>query len=876
MSRRGPLRFRPALPALGLFALVTSCGGGSSNVGPPPTPTAIVIASGNRQTGAAGSPLAQPVTAKVTSAAGAGIEGLTVTFAAAANGGSVSAGTAVTDADGTVSATWTLGTTAGANLDTVRASVSGVDAAAVFTATVTAASVTNLAPVSGNSQNGLAGQPLAEPLVVVARDKFGNSASQVTVAWTVSSGGGTISPASSITGTDGLTSAVWTPGNGQTNTAQAVVPGIGTPASFSASVVTASGGVTLVSLSPTPIFEGQTATLTGIGFSSTASSNAVKIGGLSANVSASTATSITVTVPKFNCQPARGVPVQVTVGSEASNVVTQPLNPASFTNVAVGQELVLQDPAEFCLQFAASNAAEDYLIGVQSTSEAVSSLTGVALTSVVGDALSGRVPILAFAGRPSSRAAGAGAAALPRRQGRYADEAPIRNWEHRHFGAMKASARRLPLARANPGTLAMARDLQVGDVVPVRVAIFSVDPCSDYLTLNAVVRVVGTHGIWLEDTENPTGGYTSADFQTLSDLFDSRVYATDVDYFGAPSDIDANGRIAVVITKEVNAKKHLLGFVFGGDLFAQTDCPASNEAEIFYGATPDPTGIFALGNYTRDQGLHDVPGTIAHEFTHIIQISRRIASNAPAGLVIWEGEGQAVLAEEVVGHAVEGRQTAQNYKSTIAFNVDDPSSIDWYSYGFIQNAAYYGFDGTGTKVPGAPEECSWLDNSLANSGPCLAGSMPYGAPWLLLRWLSDQFGPAFPGGEKGLQKAIIESPATGYANISSVVGVPIKTLLAQWAAMQYGDDRVTGLDSKLTLPSWNLFDIYELSAPETARLVPRSRGFVSFTDAFQVRGGSSAYFRVSGGARPATALRVRNSSGGDLPSIMQIFVVRLQ
>ena len=137
-------------------------------------------------------------------------------------------------------------------------------------------------------------------------------------------------------------------------------------------------------------------------------------------------------------------------------------------------------------------------------------------------------------------------------------------------------------------------------------------------------------------------------------------------------------------------------------------------------------------------------------------------------------------------------------------------------------------------------------------------------------------GPTFPGGEKGLQKALINNPASGYANISAVVGVPIKTILAQWAATLYSDDRAPALDPKLTLPSWNLFDVYDLSAVEAARLAPRSRSFTGFTDAFSVRAGSSAYFRLSGSAHPATAIRVRNGSDGPLPSIMQVFVVRLQ
>jgi hypothetical protein len=92
----------------------------------------------------------------------------------------------------------------------------------------------------------------------------------------------------------------------------------------------------------------------------------------------------------------------------------------------------------------------------------------------------------------------------------------------------------------------------------------------------------------------------------------------------------------------------------------------------------------------------------------------------------------------------------------------------------------------------------------------------------------------------------------------------------------YTDDRVPGLERRLTLPSWNLFDVYGSSAPEAARLTPRSRTFASFSDDFSVRAGSSAYFRVSGASHPATAIRVRTPSDNQLPSIMQLFIVRLK
>jgi hypothetical protein len=403
------------------------------------------------------------------------------------------------------------------------------------------------------------------------------------------------------------------------------------------------------------------------------------------------------------------------------------------------------------------------------------------------------------------------------------------------------------------------------------------DFCASFKSVDAVVRAVGAKGVWLEDLANPVGGYSAGDFQIFSDLLDTVIYPTDVDYFGIPSDLDGNGRLAILVTKEANKfRLPLLGFVVSTDLSPRARCPSSAEGEIYYGIAPDPSGSLTFGPYSRERGIQDTPGLIAHEFTHVIQFSRRLVLSDKPNMAGWTAEGQATLAEEVVGYEFEGRSSAQNYGFDVAFNHDEPSSIDWYSRRFLDLARYFGAETPTNKVTGAPEECSWLDQRPINPGPCVGGRDVYGTPWSLLRWLTDHFGPTYPGGEKGLQRALIDDGGVGYANITNVVGLPIETLLAQWATALYTDDRVPGLSPRLTLPSWNLLDIFDRGLVESARLVPRSRGFSNFADSFSVRAGSAAYFRVSGATHAPTGIRIRNSSDGRLPSIMQVFVVRLQ
>ena len=100
-----------------------------------PNPRALAKGSGDDQQGPAGTALAEPFVVTVLDQYGDPFAGATVTFAVTAGGGTLSATTASTDADGRAAATLTLGSQLGAN--TVTASVADLDPV-TFTATAEA------------------------------------------------------------------------------------------------------------------------------------------------------------------------------------------------------------------------------------------------------------------------------------------------------------------------------------------------------------------------------------------------------------------------------------------------------------------------------------------------------------------------------------------------------------------------------------------------------------------------------------------------------------------------------------------------------------------------------------------------------------------
>jgi len=644
----------------------------------------------------------------------------------------------------------------------------------------------------------------------------------------------------------------------------------------------------ITSVSPNTFVEGQTVTITGTKFGATAADNIVRIAGIAASVTSVTPTSLQIIVPDMNCKPAQTFNLYVTVAGNTSAAKSQPFSPATTFTLAPGKHQLINNPAGFCLQFPTTTGDEAYLIGVQSVIESGGSVTPVNFAGDTPAGASSERGTSSTLSAPSFATDFGATLASPLTDARAQRLARHRAVESQvlaqdrallqpRLRSLKTAARTMVSASASRTVPSVPGTVKVGDALNVRVPTRGDETCQLFTLITATVKAVGANNVILADNANPSGGFSTTDYQNLSTQFDSQIYATDVAYFGNPTDYDSNSRIAIVITKEVNKSPGLLGVVFSVNFFDQTECAASNEGEFFYGKAPDPNGSIGSA-YAVADALADAPVIIAHEFAHVIQIGRRLEFTAPNFVIqsTWELEGQATLAEEVNGYKATGLGPGQNLGPAVVFNDPQLSPSDWFLDGIGGLVVYYGFESRTSKRPNAPEQCSWLAlERQGNDGPCLPDFPVYGASWSFLRWISDQYGPAFPGGEMGLHKKLVDNSSTGFATISDVTGAPIDVLLSQWAAALYVDDRVLGLDSKLTFTSWNMAAI-ENGIVQTARLVPRDRAFGAFSDAVSVRGGSTAYFLVSGNGRPATAIRARDASDAPLPTGMRMWVVRLR
>ncbi len=334
---------------------------------------------------------------------------------------------------------------------------------------------------------------------------------------------------------------------------------------------------------------------------------------------------------------------------------------------------------------------------------------------------------------------------------------------------------------------------RVGDTLTVNVNVDS--SCSAPTYRKARVTAISTRAIVLSDTSNPAGGFTDADFQRFATRFDTLIYPLDVSVFGAPTDIDNNGRIAVIFTVEINrqtprnATSFTGGITFSRDLFPVVGtarakpCPTSNEAEAFYLLAPDPLGTINANRRTKGFVDSTTTAVLAHEFQHLINQGRRLyVTNSPTFESTWLDEALAHVAEELLffreaGLAPRTNLTAADIQAPAAranaFDQDMSGNLGRYRE-YLQ--------ATATSSP-----YSKID-ALSTRG----------AAYNFLRYLVDHNATT----DADVFTRLVNSPDSGTANVRGVFGDDLPGHVRDWSVSQLVDD-VGIADPDLLQLSWN-------------------------------------------------------------------------
>jgi uncharacterized protein YjdB len=202
-----------------------------------PVPSSMVAFAGTGQSAVilANVPVSPAV--RITDPAGVPVPGMAVTWTVTAGGGSITNANAVTDANGVATAgTWTMGLTPGDNTVTAAA---GTLPSVSITATAVQPTPVAMSLVQGQNQTAAAGSNVLVNPSVKITDSQGRGVPNITVTFTVTGGGGTVTNASVVTNASGVaTVGSWTLGVGA-NTLLASTPQTlaGNPVRFNATGV---------------------------------------------------------------------------------------------------------------------------------------------------------------------------------------------------------------------------------------------------------------------------------------------------------------------------------------------------------------------------------------------------------------------------------------------------------------------------------------------------------------------------------------------------------------------------------------------------------------------------------------------------------------
>jgi hypothetical protein len=514
--------------------------------------------------------------------------------------------------------------------------------------------------------------------------------------------------------------------------------------------------------------------------------------------------------------------------------------PSGAVSLSAGQATPLTATSTLKID-AGSSGSENVLVLVDTGLVSISAKANYQVAATgIGAAGAVSAPATSLSPQPEGTAAG-GSSEAPALDISYGMRLNARA-QSRFRGAFRAAR----AAYAAGGTQSrLSRSLgsatpQVGDIFNVNVGDAA---CDSVITRGARVVAIGSQSIVLADTLNPSGGFTTADYQRFAARFDTLVYPLDVANFGAPSDIDKNSKIILLFTEAVNAltprnsTSYVGGFFYGRDLFpiANTPdlpgCKGSNFGEMFYLLAPDPTGVIN-GNVRRTGFVDSVTTSVlAHEFQHLINASRRlyITPNVQDFEVKWLDEGLAHIAEELLFYHEANITPRSNVNLSMlqnngairsAFNADQSSNAARYRLFLV-----------------APSESSPFrdDDSLETRG----------ATWSLLRYLADRKAGSGTSSDAPTWQALVSTTRTGIDNLSAVFGPDLAARVRDWNVAHYTDDLVPSVATEYTHPSWNFHSIYPALSGSGNTYPLQVKTLSAAGASGSLIGGAAAYYRFS-------------------------------
>ncbi len=386
----------------------------------------------------------------------------------------------------------------------------------------------------------------------------------------------------------------------------------------------------------------------------------------------------------------------------------------------------------------------------------------------------------------------------------------------------------------------------------------------------ARVVAVTDGAIVFADTANPPGGFTDDEYRQFAVGFDTLVNPVDTAAFGAPSDVDHNGRVAIFFTRAVNELTGqgspggvVLGFYYARDLLPRVsvlgNCPGSNVGEMFYLLVPDPAGS-VNGNQRSKAFVQGIAlGTIGHEYQHLINASRRLyVTQAPQiEEEQWLNEGLSHIAEELLFYRVSGLQPRQRISAdALGTGTSGRAAFDIYARNNISRYREF------LRAPEATSPLA-IDDRLATRG----------AAWSFLRYLADRTSST----DGDFWRRLVNSPATGTTNLDATLapgGLTALQALPQWSVAVVANGTAVDTAKVYRQSSWDFASVMP-GVGFTYTLTPRTLPD-GVPTSVALQSGGSGYLRFAVPQGRDAFIQVSGFNGLKLPVGVQLTIVRIK
>lgn len=641
----------------------------------------------------------------------------------------------------------------------------------------------------------------------------------------------------------------------------------------------------IAAISPWEMRAGAEAVITGENFAASIAGNEVHVGGIPVEVTAASATELTIRLPDaaaLGCRESRNVPVRVATGSELVTTTPHPLGVLTVEAPAKGGMVGRSGASAPCVEI--SHEGAEYLLVVANGATEGARATRVQAAQGVNPPALMAAATLADERPAQVLARGAGPAGL---------RLPSRDSLHRaalRHRALLERSRELTRRRGTPA--GAAREVRVtgrqptaprtvipnalGERTLVRVpSIDAPNFCANYRSVQGRVVYSGAEVVLLEDVTAPLAGRMDDYYAALGAEVEATMLPIIRGSFGEPLAMDGmlggDGRIAMLFTEAVN-ELGPAGFVVSCDFYPQAFVPSSNEMPILYAIVPTASGT-GYDSFTRNAWRRSIRGIVMHELKHVASFAERFARDAVTLEESWLEEATAMHAVELWSRTInpvawKGRA---DYRSTIYCDVRP----DWPECEGRPWTMFDHFAFLHDYYAGAPQR-----TPFGSADP--ADASFYGSGWALVRWAADHHATSEEAFFRALTQETVHS---GAANLEARTGRSMAEMVQDWTlastlATHHLDVRT--VRPGLTMPSWDLRSIFLGMAGDFPQyfgslpLVAVQTHCGTTTQEAAVRGGAAMVYWMHSCPNGRTYLELQGANGGSLDDAVRLGIVRLR